>query len=70
MIELYFYSIRLKGRTARVICEKYSSRVCIILVLEKTMFGKANKNWHAAAHDNKSFRIVPRGSKLSQQKCF
>ena len=35
MIELYFYSIRLKGRTARVICEKYSSRVGIILVLEK-----------------------------------
>ena len=35
MIELYFYSIRLKGRTARVICEKYSSRVCVIRVLEK-----------------------------------
>ena len=32
------------------------------------MFGKANKNWHAAAHENKSFRIVPRGSKFSRQK--
>ena len=31
------------------------------------MFGKANKNWHAAAHENKSFRIVPRGSKFAQK---
>ena len=32
------------------------------------MFGKANKNWHAAAYDNKSFRIVPRGSKFFSTK--
>ena len=62
-----------KGEVFAQICEKYSSRVRIILVLEKTkclVRQICNKNWHAAAHDNKSFRIVPRGSKFSQQKCF
>ena len=58
-----------KGEVLAQICEKYSSHVCIILVLEKTkclVRQTCNKNWHATAHDNKSFR----GSKFFHQKCL
>jgi len=70
------------GKTARVKFQHKSVRsiqVAFVLirffVLERTT-GKClvkqicNQNWHAAAHYNKSFRIVHRGSEFSQQKCF
>ena len=50
-----------KGRAAKVRWEVFKC-VCIILVLEKTkclVRQICNKNLHAAAHDNKSFRFYP-----------